>query len=447
MRCYAPLSFAPLSFASPPSASAFALALALSACGGSDAAVPIKADTGGEDGSGEGGGLDGSDGASGVDNDGDGFSVEDGDCDDEDFRVNPAWPEEPDDGIDNDCDGRIDESWKGFVVATQRGGARSSLLLLDTVGREESELTLPADVVPWSVSAGGDGDTWVSSYPYFAEVAAGVSPIAEGLVLSLSDDVPWYQPSTLLSVNRSGTATAVETFGDPDYDGCFALPESSWGDCFGDLAPRFYFYGPLLRSVLELPDGRVALLLPGELRLRELDGSIQSLGTWPWNMLDEEVPFEMYGHALAYDPLRRQIGVAGLLGGFATWSEAEGFQMRATVDLGEGFNPDAIFVSSGLGYVPGAGFTTVSSQFSTGQLAVRQFNLDTGRWAEVGAWTDGLITPLGLDVDESTGDLYVTAKGGEARAVFRVRAADRSIDDFYQQVTSDVNAWGISARY
>jgi hypothetical protein len=164
-------------------------------------------------------------------------------------------------------------------------------------------------------------------------------------------------------------------------------------------------------------------------------------------MLDEEVPFEMYGHALAYDPLRRQIGVAGLLGGFATWSEAEGFQMRATVDLGEGFNPDAIFVSSGLGYVAGAGFTTVSSQFSTGQLAVRQFNLDTGRWAEVGAWTDGLITPLGLDVDESTGDLYVTAKGGEARAVFRVRAADRSIDDFYQQVTSDVNVWGISARY
>ena len=89
----------------------------------------------------------------------------------------------------------------------------------------------------------------------------------------------------------------------------------------------------------------------------------------------------------------------------------------------------------------------MSSQFSTGQLAVRQFNLDTGRWAEVGAWTDGLITPLGLDVDESTGDLYVTAKGGEARAVFRVRAADRSIDDFYQQVTSDVNVWGISARY
>ena len=420
----------------------------LAACGGTDPAVPIKADTGGAEGGGGGGGLDGgADGASGVDNDGDGFSVEDGDCNDDDFRVNPAWPEEPDDGIDNDCDGRIDESWRGFAVATQRGGARSSVLLLDTVGREEAELTLPEGAVPWGLSSAGDGGVWVSSYPYFAEVAAGVSPIAEGLVLSLSDSVPWYQPSTLLSISRSGTATEAATFGDPDYDACFALPESAWGDCFGELSPRYYFYGPLLRAVLELPDGRLALLLPGELLLRAPDGTTTSLGTWPWNLADEAVPFEMYGHALAYDPLRRQIGVAGLLGGFATWSEAEGFTMRARVDLGEGFNPDAIFVSSGLGYVAGAGFTTVSSQFSTGQLAVRQFNLDTGRWAEVGAWTDGLITPLGLDVDESTGDLYVTAKGGEARAVFRVRAADRSIDDFYQQVTSDVNFWGISARY
>ena len=418
----------------------------LAACSGPDSATPIKADTG-EDG-GATGGLDGGgDGATGVDNDGDGFSVEDGDCNDDDFRVNPAWPEEPDDGIDNDCDGRVDESWKGFVVATQRGGARSSLLLLDTVGREESEITLPADVVPWSVSAGIDGDHWVVSYPYFAEVAAGVSPIAEGLVLSLSDAVPWYQPSTLLSVNRGGTASEVARFGDADYDACFALPESAWGDCFGELDPRYYFYGPLLRGVLALPDGRIALLLPGELLLRDTDGSTTSLGTWPWNMADEATPFEMYGNALAYDPLHRQIAVAGLLGGFATWSESEGFMMRARVDLGAGFNPDAIFISSGLGYVPGVGFSTVSSLFSTGELAVRQFNLETGRWADVGSWTDGLITPLGLDVDESTGDLYVTAKGGEARAVFRVRAADRSIDDFYQQVTSDVNFWGIGARY
>ncbi len=70
------------------------LPLLLACAGGDDLHSPVKADTG-EDGAdggvGDGGGGD--DGG-GTDEDGDGFSVEEGDCDDTDFRVNPAWPEE-----------------------------------------------------------------------------------------------------------------------------------------------------------------------------------------------------------------------------------------------------------------------------------------------------------------------------------------------------------------
>ena len=46
----------------------------------------------------------------GTDEDGDGFTVEDGDCDDTSPWINPARDEEPADGVDNDCDGRIDEN-------------------------------------------------------------------------------------------------------------------------------------------------------------------------------------------------------------------------------------------------------------------------------------------------------------------------------------------------
>ena len=45
----------------------------------------------------------------GTDEDGDSFTVEDGDCDDSDPWVNPALDEEQGDGKDNDCDGLIDD--------------------------------------------------------------------------------------------------------------------------------------------------------------------------------------------------------------------------------------------------------------------------------------------------------------------------------------------------
>ena len=78
----------------------------------------------------------------GTDEDGDGFTVEDGDCDDTSPWINPARDEEPADGVDNDCDGRIDEKWSGVTISLAKQGSASSLLKLNQLGNIEAEITL-----------------------------------------------------------------------------------------------------------------------------------------------------------------------------------------------------------------------------------------------------------------------------------------------------------------
>ena len=56
-----------------------------------------------------------------TDDDGDGFTVEDGDCDDADDGVNPGAYDVPDNGIDEDCDGQ-DATAGGTTGETTTGG-------------------------------------------------------------------------------------------------------------------------------------------------------------------------------------------------------------------------------------------------------------------------------------------------------------------------------------
>ena len=90
------------------------IALGLAACGddgstsSGDAPSTTSATTSGAGGNGGAGGAAGTGGSSPTDADGDGYSPETGDCNDNDASVNPGAAEVCDDTRDNDCDGSFD---------------------------------------------------------------------------------------------------------------------------------------------------------------------------------------------------------------------------------------------------------------------------------------------------------------------------------------------------
>jgi hypothetical protein len=68
---------------------------------------------------------------SNVDDDGDGFSEDQGDCNDGDPNINPGADEVCDDGIDNNCDGDIDE---GCDQAADGGGGGGCFIGTAAIG-------------------------------------------------------------------------------------------------------------------------------------------------------------------------------------------------------------------------------------------------------------------------------------------------------------------------
>lgn len=393
-------------------------------------------------------GVGGSGDDGGTDEDGDGFTVEEGDCDDTDHQVSPVYPEDEFDGKDNDCDGRVDEVWGGLAYTEQYGLGESAVVVLSSVGVEDHRLRLPSGVVPWSVSQGGDADWYVTGYPYFFDLAGPMSFVSGGLIPSWDASVPWYQPSTVYRATEAGDVAALASFGDADYDGCFALPtEDEIVECFGELAPRQYFFGPLVRGVAWHPEGWLAVLLPGQLMRVDADGTATELAAWGWNLSAETYEYELYGAGVAVDPATGTVGVAGLLGGFATWHADTGLVMQKPVDLSGSIDLDSLYQTVGLSWMDADGWYTMSAVFSSGQYAVRRFDPDLGDWDSVRLWEEDLIQPLGITTNGDVGDWYVSSKAGQYRVIFRLRGADMSADDFVNEVAEYYNIWGMANRY
>ena len=340
----------------------------------------------------------------GTDEDGDGFTIEEGDCDDTSPWINPAMDEEPDDGQDNDCDGRIDEQWSGVTVSHINPDGDSSIETIDVIGNIGDVVTLNKDCAPL--------------YPEYEQEPAPPIPT----FMDHGIDGGWIISDgygALSEIDEQGNCNRIVDFTiDPE-------------------APEEPPMNPYVLGVVTHPDGYYIASRIDSLVKVDRDGTVTELASWSADPSAEE-GYDITVYSIARNILSGKIGLFGNYGGFATWSVEDGFVVhkRADVEAWDGLVLNCGAVKDGGGW-----FAIVSDNNpdspTAGEIGIRRFNFGDADWENRITWSDSdggaqeYAVPYGITVNGDNGDYYVTASVASLYTVWRVREADNLIADLY----------------
>ena len=383
----------------------------------------------------------------GTDDDGDGFTVENGDCDDTDWMINPAMDEEPGDGADNDCDGRIDEKWAGVTVAHVSPDGPSSIEQIDVIGDIEMVLTLDQPCTPPANLATSGGETLCED---------GEDNDLDGLpdcydIDCMDDPVCFTEPVPGFIDNAIGGGWVVSdnftSLSVIDESGaCTRLAEFSVDPLMPDEPPL----NPYLLGVVTHPSGYYVAARIDELVRIDPDGTVSQLASWSADPAPDEdgnFSYDMTVWSISLDILTGEVGLVGRYGGFGTWSEESGLEIHKRANPEEW---DGQILNCGASKDGSGGWYSIVNDSNGdsptyGEVSIRRFNWNTLNWEVRITWTDELggaqeyAAPFGITVNGDNGDYYVTASVASVYTVWRVREADELITDLY---TSDWNNAG-----
>lgn len=363
--------------------------LALAACTQQGGFQPSKPDSGEDDTGYQRDTSIGQDSDTDGDLDDDGFTPEEGDCDDDDVYVSPAREEDDDDGKDNDCDGRIDEEWVGVAVAYFNGAGASEIYTVDRIGRVEDELSIDGECYPVWLAQAGDG--WVINN-YYAYVS---------------------------TVDASGGCVDVGDFSDTEV----------------------YEYG--VYGVATAEDGTIYATTLNALYQVGLDGTLTELASWGMD-LSGGAEHEVAVYSLAVDPLTGEVGLFGYFGGFGVWSPTEGLRILAAEDL----SSPTVYTYSGARR-DGGGWYSPGIDPGTGAYGIYLFDEVAGAWTLAESWEDEDWVPFALAIDGDSGDWYVTANAGWYYTIWRVVEGSGYAATLYSTDGTEPNRafYGITSRY
>ncbi len=233
----ASLSLDPMFSAPPDIADSAVWCLSTSTYGGGDLGTPGAAN----------------DYCSSVDHDGDGYSVDDGDCDDRDAALNPA-QRELWNAIDDDCDGLVDVFGPEDANSQIRGqtgdalGGESSLAVGDFTGDGTP------DVLVGGTYVGGTSSTYPGAVALISGTGwSGWNDTWNNLDTASFSGIAYYNALSYMS------ATQGDQNGDGTLDVFIAGTDIYSGTWYGNPKAAALFFGGGLTGALDVDDADVTL--------------------------------------------------------------------------------------------------------------------------------------------------------------------------------------------
>lgn len=326
-------------------------------------------------------------GEQGTDEDGDNWSVEDGDCDDSDIYVHPGWEESEEegnaaDGKDNDCDGQIDESFRGLWVLQQGRfdqGTAARMVRVNRFGEQAEEVVFSdASVQPfWYTDMAGKQQ--YLSFTVTPQVD-GAGWVVCGVVYDQNDTF------VLFEISETGEVRTLATLEGQGY------------------------------GITTHPDGYyLVATFSGLLKVEPTTGAATEVASF----IDAEENPLIYSFDVAVDRITGTIGVFGYSGGFAT-VDPESFEVTYHKQL----DPEVPVEQQNWA---GAHWDSRDGWYVGGQdadgWAVFRWDEAEQDWARKASFAESW-TPKGMTLDTVYGDYYMSTKGAQDPTVWRLDAAE-----------------------
>ncbi len=261
-------------------------------------------------------------GETGTDEDGDGWTVEEGDCDDDDIHVNPARDEDPTDGKDNDCDGRVDEVFAGLaMVFLSSDGSNHRVETVDQVGRRTATIEIDdPGLAPYFFTSGAEGSGYA-----IVDLAA----------------------LSLVEISDQGTTSLLAEW-----------PEAEFGVMGLTTHPDGYYLATTVNSLVRV----------------DPDGTTTTLASW-----DAEV--DLYAFDVAVDVESGDIAVFGYTGAFGIYHPDGSWELLKILDF---YYPTEILYSGA--HRDNGGWYAGGGDTETGDYGRYLWDSAWGGWSVGAGW-------------------------------------------------------------